>query len=113
MPKLTRRQSPDRADCWHIYFGDIHVGTLAKSNSIPNAEPKWQWLCGFYPGSEPGEQRGGTEATFDEAREAFGAAWRVLSATRTEANYQTWRDQRDWTARKYAMRDRGKQVPLR
>jgi hypothetical protein len=60
-----------------------------------------------------GEQRGGTEATFEETREAFGAAWRVFSAARTEADYQAWRDQRDWTARKYAMLDRGEQVPLR
>jgi hypothetical protein len=81
MPELTRRPDPHRPDCWLIYFGDVHVGTIAKSNSIPNAEPKWQWLCGFYPSSEPGEQRGGTKATFEKAREAFGAAWRVLSAT--------------------------------
>lgn len=60
MPELTRRQSPDRADRWHIYFGDVHVGTIAKSNSIPSGESQWQWLCGFYPGSEPGEQCGGT-----------------------------------------------------
>jgi hypothetical protein len=52
------------ADCWHIYFGDVHVGTITKSNSILNAEPKWQWLCGFYPGSEPGEQPGGTRGEF-------------------------------------------------
>jgi hypothetical protein len=35
------------------------------------------------------------EASFEEAREAFGAAWRILSAARTEADYQAWRDQRD------------------
>ena len=63
MSDLTRRRA-GRANCWHIYFGDVHVGTIAKSNSIPNAEPNWQWLCGFYPGSHPGEQRGGTEANF-------------------------------------------------
>jgi hypothetical protein len=68
---------------------------------------------GSIRGLNPGEQRGGAEATFEEARKAFGAAWSVLSATRTEADYQAWRDQRDWTARKYAMRDRGEQVPLR
>jgi hypothetical protein len=34
----------------------------------------WQWLCGFYPGSDPGEQRGGTTETFDGARAAFETA---------------------------------------
>ena len=111
MPDLTRRPDPHRPDCWHIYFGDVHVGTIAKSTGIPNAEPQWQWLCGFYPGSNPGEQRGGTAATFEKAREAFGTAWRVLSANRTEADYQAWRDQRDWTARKYVMWERGEKFP--
>ena len=110
---LTRRRDPDRKDCWQIYAADIHVGTIARSVGNPNAEPKWQWQCGFYPGSRPGEQRRGTAATFDQARADFEIAWQVFSASRTEADYQAWREQRDWTARKYALRDRGLPVPLR
>jgi hypothetical protein len=37
----------------------------------------------------------------------------VFSANRTEVDYQAWRDQRDWTAWKYTMLDRGERVPLR
>jgi hypothetical protein len=44
----------------------------------------------------------GTAATFDEARADFEAAWRVFLSKRTEVDFQEWRDQRDWTARKYA-----------
>ena len=54
------------------------------------------------PGSKPGECTGGTAATFEEARSAFEAAWRVFLAKRTEADFQAWRDHRAWTARKYA-----------
>jgi hypothetical protein len=50
---------------------------------------------------------------FEQARAAFQIAWRIFSANRTEADYQAWRDHRDWTARKYALRDRGEPVPLR
>jgi hypothetical protein len=38
-------------------------------------------------------------------------AWRVFSAKRTEADYQAWRDQRDFTSRKYAMRERRERFP--
>jgi hypothetical protein len=107
MPALTRRRYPERQDCWHVYFGDVHVGTIARSVGNPNAAPQWQWRCGFYPGSRPGECTGGTAPTFDHARADYEAAWRVFSATRTEADYQAWRDQRDRTERKYAMWDRG------
>jgi hypothetical protein len=110
---LTRRRDPHRAECWQIYFADIHVGTIARTVGNPNAEPKWQWQCGFYPGSAPGEQRGGTARTFDEARADFDKAWRVFSSKRTEADYEEWREQQRWTARKYAVRDRGEPVPLR
>ncbi len=65
------------------------------------------WICGFYPGSEPGEFRDGTAATFDQARADFSIAWQHFSAKRTEADYQAWRDQRDWTAEKYRRFDRG------
>jgi len=30
MPELTRRRSAEaREECWHIYYGDIHAGTIA------------------------------------------------------------------------------------
>jgi hypothetical protein len=94
-------------------LADIHVGTIARSIGNPNAAPQWQWQCGFYPGSRPGEQRGGTAATFDQARADFELAWRAFSARRTGADYQAWRDQRDWTARKYGLIDRGENVQVR
>jgi hypothetical protein len=64
-----------------------------------------------YPGSDPGEQTGGTAATFDQARADFEVDWKGFSARRTPADYRAWRDQRDWTARKYAMRERGERMP--
>jgi hypothetical protein len=65
----------------------------------------------FYPGSHPRECTSGTAATFDQARAAFEAAWRVFLSHRTEADFQEWRDQRDWTARKYAMCEGGERLP--
>src|SRR6478609_7892724 len=65
MPALTRRRYRERQDCWHIYFGDVHVGTIARRIGQPYDQEAWQWLCGFYPGSAPDEQRSGTAATFD------------------------------------------------
>ena len=74
---------------------------------------QWKWSCGFYPGCGPAEQRSGTTDTFDQARADFEKAWRAFAANRTESDYQAWRDQRDWTARKYAAIDRGENVGLR
>jgi hypothetical protein len=34
----------------------------------------------------------------------------VFLSNRTEADFQAWRDQRDWTARKYALWDAGKRL---
>jgi hypothetical protein len=111
MPTLTRRRDHKRQECWLIYFGDVHVGTIAIRSGVPHDKPAWGWRCGFYPGSEPGEQLSGIATTFDQARSDFEAAWLVFSAKRTEADYQAWRHQRDWTARKYAMWDRGELMP--
>jgi hypothetical protein len=54
MPELTRRRYPERQDCWHIYYGDVHAGTVAMRVGNPYDTDQWEWICGFYPGMEPG-----------------------------------------------------------
>jgi hypothetical protein len=112
MPELTRRRYPEvREECWHIYYGDVHVGVIAIQSGVPWDEDPWGWSCGFYPGSRPGERTSGAAPTFDQARADFEEAWAVFLFKRTEADFQEWRDQRDWTERKYAMWERGEKMP--
>jgi hypothetical protein len=89
----------------------VRVGTIARRVGQPNHEDSWEWRCGFYPGSEPGEYRNGTAATFDRARADFEQAWQDFLSKQTEADFQAWRDQRDRTERKYALWDAGKRLP--
>jgi hypothetical protein len=36
MPELTRRRYPDAAEeCWHVYYGDVCVGTIALRSGNP------------------------------------------------------------------------------
>ena len=112
-PHLTRRADPHRSNSWLIYLGDIHCGSVSQAVGLLGAAQRWAWFCGFYSGSKPGEQTHGTADTFEQARAHFEKAWIVFSSNRTEADYQAWREQRDWTARKYAVRDRREPEPLR
>jgi hypothetical protein len=111
MPTLTRRRYPERPDCWHIYYGDVRVGTIARRVGNPHDTDPWEWSCGFYPGSHPCECTDDTAAPFDQARADFERAWAVFLSKRTEADFQKWRDNRDWTARKYAMWEAGERFP--
>ena len=96
MPALTRHRDPDVAqETWRVHFDHVHVRTIAECVGNPGAACMWQWRCGFYPGSRPGECTGGTAATFEEARADFESAWR---------------DQRAWTARKYTAWATGRRV---
>ena len=54
---------------------------------------------------------GGAAATLDQAKADFEAAWLVFLAKRTEVDFQEWRDQQEWTERKYDMRKRGERSP--
>jgi hypothetical protein len=104
MTDRTRRRDPNRdLETWLIFYGDVHVGTIGRAVGNPGAAPRWNWSCGFCPGSNPGEQMRGSAEMFEQARAAFRRAWSIFRANRTEADFQAWRDQRDWTARKYAM----------
>ena len=100
----------NRHNCWHIYYGDVHVGTIAERVGNPHDTDSWEWSCGFYPGSYPGEHQSDTTATFEEARADFEHALQVFLSNRAEADFQAWRDQRDWTERKYALWDAGKRL---
>jgi hypothetical protein len=111
MPALTRRRYPGRIDCWRIYCGDVCVGTIARRTGCPPDVDQWEWGCGFYPGTEPGQGESGTAADFEAARVEFEAAWQRLLPTATEAGFQEWRDQRDLTAWKYAMWDANAKLP--
>jgi hypothetical protein len=63
MPALTRRRNPDaRQESWLILYGDVHVGTIGLRSGNPFGTDPWQWRCGFYPGSEPGDCTSGAVA---------------------------------------------------
>ena len=88
MPTLTRRRSTDaREECWHVYYGDVHAGTIAIRTGNPHDEDPWEWHCGFYPGSHPRECTQGTAATFEQARTEFESAWRIFLAKRDRGGF--------------------------
>jgi hypothetical protein len=112
MPELTRCRSLDhRNECWHVYYGDVHVGTIVIRSGNPHDTDPWEWRCGFYPGSHPGEHQSGTAMTFDQARADFEVAWKIFLSKRTEGDFQEWRNQRALTAWKYAMWAAGLRLP--
>jgi hypothetical protein len=94
-------------------YGDVRVGTIGLRTGNPIETDPWQWGCGFYPGSRPGECTSGIASTFEDARASFMQAWTVFLSRRTEADFDEWREQRDWTARKYAAWERGERVMVR
>jgi hypothetical protein len=112
MPELTRRRSADaRDECWHVYYGDVHAGTISIRAGNPHDTNPWQWQCGFYLGSHPGDHSNGTAPTFEEARADFERAWTAFLLKRTQADFQEWRDQQAWTAEKYRRFDRSERMP--
>jgi len=86
--------------------------SIGKANGQPFDAERWEWRCGFYPGADPGECSSGEAKTFDDARAAFEAAWRIFLSNRTEADFQALRYQRDRTAAKYAAWARGERMPV-
>jgi len=106
MTALTRRRSDSsHQETWHIYFEDVRIGHIGMHAGVPLHQEQWGWSLGFYPGMEAGPRGGygGTTATFEDARAAFEARWKLVEPTITEADYEAWRRDRDGTAWKYRM----------
>lgn len=66
-----------------------------------------------YAEVDAAECTSGTAATFESARAVFLAAWAVFLSKRTKADFEERRQERDWTARKYAPWQRGEKVRRR
>ena len=112
MPELTRRRDPDaQQETWLIHYGDLGLGVIADRVGNPDSTPGWQWVCGFYPGSEPQEHARGLAENFEQARAAFEAAWHVFLAKRTEVDFDEYRRDRAFHAWKQAMWAKGLKLP--
>jgi len=92
MPTLTRRRYPERPDCWHVYYGDVRAGTIARRVGNPFDTDPWEWNCGFYPGSHPRKHTSDTAATFEQARADFERAWAAcdlgMSASHSKSGHR-------------------------
>jgi hypothetical protein len=106
MPALTRKRVNDQPETWHVHYAGVRVGVIIERSGAPPSSDQWQWCCGFYPGSHPGEDRHCTAVTFDAARAAFEAAWRDYLPNRSDADFEGWRPDAVWHAAKYARWDR-------
>jgi hypothetical protein len=111
MPELTRRRYSERQDCWHIYFGDVHVGTISRRVGQPHDEDPWDGCAASIPAPTPASKPAAPLPSLNRRARTFEQAWLAFSARRTEADYQAWRDQRGWTAKKYAMHESGERMP--
>jgi hypothetical protein len=110
MPALTRRPHPESSDTWHVFYGDVQVGTIAVRPGLPVHAKQWRWDCGFYPASHR-RSHSGYASSFDEARAGFEAAWKDYLPQCTEADFIEYRRQRAWTAWKYSMYAAGLPLP--
>jgi hypothetical protein len=59
MPALTRKRVNDRPVTWHVHYAGVRVGVNVERSGAPPSSDQWQWCCGFYPGSDPGDDRHG------------------------------------------------------
>jgi len=106
MPALTRKRVNDRPETWRVHYAGVRVGVIVERSGAPPSSDQWEWHCGFYPGSDPGDDRYGTAADFEAARVAFEAAWRDYLPKRRDSDFEEWRQDAAWHAAKYVRWDK-------
>ena len=112
MSKLIRRRSDDpHREGWHVYYGDVRVGTIGKRAGVPVDVDQWGWSCGFYPGLHPGQHRHRTAEKFEQARVGFEADWRALRPEIPEGAFDEYRRDREFRVKLAAVHARGEKLP--
>jgi hypothetical protein len=74
------------------------VGTITERAGVPIDVGPWGWTIGFYPSMEP-PYFDGTAINFEQARADFEECWQRILPTLTEAQFDAWRRDRDFTPR--------------
>lgn len=112
MPALTRRAADNQhQETWHVYYGDIQVGTIGERAGVPKDGDQWGWSVGFFPRSHRGHRESGIAASFREARGDFERAWERYLPQCTPQDFTDYRRQRDWNAWKTRMHDESLPLP--
>lgn len=112
MPALTRRRSDNpHQETWHVYCGDVRVGTISERAGVPVDVDQWSWRVDFYPPSHRGVRDDGTASDMFKARAAFAAAWTRIEPMVTDDDFVENRRERARTAWKYRMWDTGCRMP--
>jgi hypothetical protein len=112
MPELTRRGSPDAPDeCWHVFYGDVRVGTIALRTGMPPGKVLGAGHAASIPAAIPANARTAPRPRSPRPAPTSRQRGGYFCQNRTEADFQAWRDQRDWTAEKYRRFDRGERMP--
>jgi hypothetical protein len=101
MTELTRRRMKDsKVDVWHVFYGDVQVGTIGMRSGVPNDVDQWGWTCGFNS-----QHLRITEGTAALVRAKFEEAWQAYLPGCIDADFAEHREHRAWTIWKYAMHD--------
>jgi hypothetical protein len=111
MPALTRRRADNAQETWHIFFGDVRIGTIGKRAGVPVHADQWGWSCGFHPGIEPGQHKSGSASTFDAARATFCGTWERLLPQIPHGAFDEYRRDRAFHRWKGRMWADGKPLP--
>jgi hypothetical protein len=77
----------------------------------PHDTDLWEWWCGFYPGSHPARAPERHRRHLRPGPRRLRGRVARVPVEPDEADFQAWRDERDWTARKYALWDAGNRLP--
>jgi hypothetical protein len=102
MPALTRRHLK-RPHCWHVYYGDVQVGSIGMRSAVPNEVEQWSWTCGF--DSQRFRITKGTAPTFALALAELEEAWQAYLPGPIDADIVEPQRHRAWTTWKYAVHD--------
>ena len=104
MLELTRPpiRTPPTGMLAHLLRRCSRRNDIAERTGNPHDTEPSEWACGVYPGSHPGEHQSDTAATSTRPARISSAHGRCSCRSAPRPIFKAWREQRDWTERKYA-----------
>jgi len=86
----TRRRSDNaHQETWHVYFDDVHIGSIGERAGVPVDVDQWSWRCWLLsPVTSRDSENRYSERLTRSKRAPHFAAWAQIEPMVTDANFR-------------------------
>jgi hypothetical protein len=106
VPTLSRKQINEQPERWHIHYAGVRVGLIQQRSGAPPSSNKWDGIADSIPAAIPASNDTAPPRRLIKPELRSRRHGETYLPSRTEADFEQWRQDAAYHAAKYSGWDR-------